>query len=50
MSHDSTFTAYRQMIIGQSLTREDFLQETGWVEGRNAGKKGISGEVGLYSS
>nr|WP_285851285.1 histidine phosphatase family protein [Sporosarcina aquimarina] len=32
VSHDGTITAYRQFISGCSLSREDFLDETGWFE------------------
>lgn len=32
VSHDGTITSYRQIISGQLLTREDFLQETDWVK------------------
>lgn len=32
VSHDGTITAYRQFITGCSLSREDFLDETGWFE------------------
>lgn len=32
VSHDGTITSYRQMISGQSLTRKDFPQETGWFQ------------------
>jgi broad specificity phosphatase PhoE len=30
VSHDGTITSYRQLISGQTLSREDFPQETGW--------------------
>ena len=32
VSHDGTITAYRQYIMKQVLTREDFLEETGMYE------------------
>lgn len=32
VSHDGTITAYRQLISGQSLSRRDFLNETGWFQ------------------
>ncbi|WP_397539088.1 hypothetical protein [Rummeliibacillus pycnus] len=32
VSHDGTITAYRQLISGQSLSRKDFLPETGWFQ------------------
>ncbi|WP_020060888.1 histidine phosphatase family protein [Bacillus sp. 123MFChir2] len=32
VSHDGTITAYRQYIVKQVLTREDFLEETGVYE------------------
>ncbi|REB07345.1 histidine phosphatase family protein [Sporosarcina sp. BI001-red] len=32
VSHDGTITAYRQFISGYSLSRKDFLDETGWFE------------------
>ncbi|MGG0657239.1 phosphoglycerate mutase family protein [Rummeliibacillus pycnus] len=32
VSHDGTITSYRQMISGQTLTRKDFPQETGWIK------------------
>lgn len=32
VSHDGTITSYRQIISEQSLTRSDFLQETGWIQ------------------
>ncbi|WP_397538746.1 histidine phosphatase family protein [Rummeliibacillus pycnus] len=32
VSHDGTITSYRQMISGQTLTRKDFPQETGWFQ------------------
>ncbi|WP_025786279.1 histidine phosphatase family protein [Sporosarcina sp. D27] len=32
VSHDGTITAYRQFISGCRLSREDFLDETGWFE------------------
>lgn len=32
VSHDGTITSYRQLISGQSLTRKDFPQETGWFK------------------
>ena len=31
VSHDGTITSYRQMISGQNLSRQDFLQETEWI-------------------
>lgn len=30
VTHDGTITSYRQKILGQQLTRKDFLQETEW--------------------
>ncbi|MCP1125259.1 histidine phosphatase family protein [Bacillus sp. 3103sda1] len=32
VSHDGTITAYRQYVMKQVLTREDFLEETGMYE------------------
>lgn len=32
VSHDGTITAYRQLITGNELTREDFLNETGIIK------------------
>ncbi|SFC52934.1 Broad specificity phosphatase PhoE [Bacillus sp. 491mf] len=32
VSHDGTITAYRQYVMNQVLTREDFLEETGVYE------------------
>ncbi|MGG0645042.1 histidine phosphatase family protein [Sporosarcina gallistercoris] len=32
VSHDGTITAYRQFISGYRLSRNDFLDETGWFE------------------
>ncbi|WP_242222838.1 histidine phosphatase family protein [Bacillus cereus group sp. BfR-BA-01380] len=32
VSHDGTITAYRQYVMKQALTREDFLEETGVYE------------------
>ncbi|CAG9612690.1 hypothetical protein BACCIP111899_01867 [Bacillus rhizoplanae] len=32
VSHDGTITAYRQYVMRQALTREDFLEETGMHE------------------
>lgn len=32
VSHDGTITAYRQLLTGSELTREDFLNETGIIK------------------
>lgn len=32
VTHDGTITSYRQKISGQPLTREDFLEETEWIQ------------------
>ncbi len=32
VSHDGTITSYREMISGQRLSRNDFLQETDWFQ------------------
>lgn len=32
VSHDGTITAYRQLLSGQSLSRNDFPNETGWFQ------------------
>lgn len=32
VSHDGTITSYRQLIQGEKLSRQDFLQETEWVK------------------
>ncbi len=32
VSHDGTITSYRQLILGQSLSRSDFPHETGYFE------------------
>ncbi|MGC4379413.1 hypothetical protein WD019_21270 [Fictibacillus sp. Mic-4] len=32
VTHDGTITAYRQFLMGEQLTRDDFLEETGWIK------------------
>ncbi|WP_328822948.1 histidine phosphatase family protein [Planococcus soli] len=32
VTHDGTITSYRQKILNQKLTREDFLGETEWIQ------------------
>ncbi|MBW8348457.1 hypothetical protein K0H71_03220 [Bacillus sp. IITD106] len=32
ISHDGTINSYRQMISGQTLTRNDFLHDAGWFQ------------------
>lgn len=32
VTHDGTITAYRQFLMGEQLTRDDFLGETGWIK------------------
>ncbi|QPQ30814.1 histidine phosphatase family protein [Lysinibacillus sp. JNUCC 51] len=32
VSHDGTITSYRQLISGQTLSRRDFPDETGWFQ------------------
>lgn len=34
VSHDGTITAYRQLILQQTLTRKNFLKELGWAKVR----------------
>jgi broad specificity phosphatase PhoE len=32
VSHDGTINSYRQLILGEKLTRRDFLNDAGWIK------------------